>query len=170
MTASRDWRDPVRRTWRGRTPCFPAASGRPHLEIDALTPSPHLLQVFISVELNSFVSQVLIARGLRRDFLQVLILKRLLELAEKADPSGHFVDARKLLIRHCDWRMTFARRGDLVMTDSWVRLGAWEEMGKDWHCIRMSGNWECGWASGINFLARVRNVSSSRKSYPPHSP
>jgi hypothetical protein len=51
--------------------------------------------VFISVELNSFVSEVLIARGLRRDFLQVLIPKRLLDLCRKADPSGHFLVRQK---------------------------------------------------------------------------
>jgi hypothetical protein len=44
--------------------------------------------VFISGDLNFFVSEVLIARELRRDFLQVLILKRLLELAEKQIPRA----------------------------------------------------------------------------------
>jgi hypothetical protein len=46
----------------------------------------------------------------------------------KADPSVDFVNARKLLIRHSDWRMTFARRTVLFALDNlrtWllVRIG-----------------------------------------------
>ena len=50
----------------------------------------HFLQVFISGELNLFVSDLLIAHDLRRDSSQVLIPKRMPKGAEKRVPAKAF--------------------------------------------------------------------------------